>query len=136
MLRLLIALQRCLLHVVLHVCLVADAFLVVELEHLNKLLLLLEVTLVNALRDGQLGAFVERHLAGVERLFGAMQEQDPLEEFTGRWLVAAAAREEDLELPEATRVLGPCVRGHEGPLVEAVLRVRIERALAQQQGSL
>ena len=78
---------------------------------------------------------IERRLIGIRGFFGTMKKQDPLEKFTGSGLLAAVRRrrEEDLEFPEATRSLGPCVRGHERPLVKTVVGVRVERSLGQEQ---
>lgn len=76
---------------------------------------------------------IEGRLVGIGLFLGAVQEQDPLEEFTGSGLLVGRGREEDLEFPEATRSLGPRVRGHERPLVKAVVRVRVERSLGEEQ---
>ena len=45
------------------------------------------------------------------------------------------AREEDLEFPLSSRLFGPCVCGHEGPLVKPIDRVGVERSFAQQKRS-
>ena len=95
----------------------------VLLERLDPLVLVGKVAGVDVLDDGQLGTVVERRLLAVRLLFGAVQQEYPLEEITG--CLSMLIAEEHLELPCAARLLGPCVCGHERPLVEAILRVGI-----------
>ena len=87
---------------------------------------------VGLLDDGQLGVRVGDGEVGVGRVPGAVEHERPLLEEA---LVDALAVEADLEGPLAPGVLCPGVRGHEGPLGEAVVRVVVVGARREDHGA-
>ena len=99
---------------------IAQPLLMIQLQHLDKFLLVLEVVLMNTFGHSQFGSLIQRGLIGIRCLLGAMQQQHPFEEFACGFLVVIVKHY--FKLPCSPRVLRPGMSGHEGPFSEAFLR--------------
>lgn len=84
---------------------ITNPLLLVLFQHINKLLFVVKVGLLDISSDRQFGELTLWSLLSIGRLFGAMEHQDPLNELTGGWFSWIAVIKEDLDLPDAARAL-------------------------------